>query len=124
MKLVIAGSRHLDVDQELIEGALWAHKVSLVVPDDEIVAGGCPTGADRAAHDFAYSQGFKYKEFPADWKKYGNGAGPRRNAEMAVYGDALLLIWDGKSAGSANMRARMAGMKKPIYEVIFRSENV
>jgi hypothetical protein len=37
---------------------------------------------------------------------------------MAEYGDALLLIWDGKSKGSKNMKARMKGMQKPVFEVI------
>lgn len=34
---------------------------------------------------------------------YGRAGGPIRNAKMAEYGDALLLIWDGKSRGSQSM---------------------
>jgi hypothetical protein len=43
--------------------------------------------------------------FPAKWDKYGKAAGPLRNREMAAYADALILVWDGKSRGSANMLA-------------------
>ncbi len=37
---------------------------------------------------------------------------------MALYGDALLLIWDGKSRGSTSMRNEMKKLDKPVYEVI------
>ncbi len=60
------------------------------------------------------------KEFPADWDQHGNAAGPIRNAQMADYADALLLIYDGESRGSLNMRKQMAQLKKPIYEVILK----
>jgi hypothetical protein len=43
---------------------------------------------------------------------------------MAEEGDALLLIWDGESKGSANMKKEMLFKKKPIYEVILRTYNV
>jgi hypothetical protein len=39
---------------------------------------------------------------------------------MAEYADALLLIWDGSSRGSANMRQQMERRGKPVYEVILR----
>lgn len=62
------------------------------------------------------------KEFPADWDKFGKGAGPIRNKQMADYADALLLIWDGESRGSANMKSQMEKLGKPIYEVILRKD--
>jgi hypothetical protein len=39
---------------------------------------------------------------------------------MAEYADALLLIWDGESKGSLNMKQRMIGLKKPVYEVVLK----
>ncbi len=60
------------------------------------------------------------KEFPPDWEKHGKAAGPIRNKEMAEYADALLLIWDGKSRGSASMKKEMEKLEKPIYEVILK----
>lgn len=60
------------------------------------------------------------KEFPADWDRYGKAAGHVRNGQMADYADALILVWDGRSRGSANMKQQMIERGKPILEVVFR----
>lgn len=86
----------------------------------EIVSGGCPTGPDAAAKLIPKYIGVTYKEFPADWEAYGKAAGPKRNQQMAEYGDALLLIWDGESRGSFNMLRNMIKLGKPVYEVILK----
>jgi hypothetical protein len=83
----------------------------------EIVSGGAK-GVDASAEWFAEVGKRPFKLFPADWDKHGKSAGPLRNREMAQYGDALLLIWDGKSPGSANMKAAMHRLKKPVYEIV------
>ena len=66
----------------------------------------------------------KLKEFPANWKLHNKAAGHIRNKEMADYADALLLIWDGESRGSANMKENMIKLGKPVYEVILKAYNV
>jgi hypothetical protein len=115
MKLIVGGSRdvHIHHDElfEIIE------KFGILYELTEIVSG-CASGIDSDAIEFAEKYKIKLKKFPADWDKYGGLAGPRRNLEMAQYSDALLLIWDGKSRGSANMLSRMKAMGKPIYEII------
>jgi hypothetical protein len=116
MKLIIAGSRHLEVSSQEIEDILnkclgdW-RKVT------EIISGHC-RGIDTCGERFSDSHGIKLTIFPANWEQYGDSAGPRRNGQMASVADALLLIWDGTSKGSANMKARMEAMKKPVYEVV------
>ena len=57
-------------------------------------------------------------EFPAEWD-LGKHAGFLRNADMADYADAALVIWDGKSKGSADMLSQMHKRNKPvaIYEM-------
>lgn len=40
---------------------------------------------------------------PADWNKYGKSAGYKRNEQMAIYADACLAFWDGKSKGTKHM---------------------
>ena len=118
MKLIIAGGRDLYIDnKELFE---IIDKFGILYDIKEIVSG-CAAGIDSCAIEFAEYHNVKLKRFPADWAKYGRLAGPRRNLQMAEYADALLLIWDGKSSGSKNMRARMKGMKKPIFEIIKES---
>lgn len=115
MKLIIAGSRDIFLsEEELFE---IVDKLGILYRIREIVSGHA-SGVDSSGERFAREYGIKLKVFEADWQKYGGLAGPRRNREMAEYSEALLLIWDGKSRGSANMKARMAGLKKPIYEVI------
>lgn len=47
---------------------------------------GAADGADKIAHEVALRLGFRVKPCPipkADWNKYGNGAGYRRNRYMA-----------------------------------------
>lgn len=119
MKLIIAGSRHLNVSIEDLVDIL--HKFGILSQISEVVSG-CAEGIDSNGELFAFTRGIDIKQFPANWDKYGKSAGPRRNLKMAEYGDALLLIWDGKSKGSANMKARMKGMKKTIYEVIVENQ--
>lgn len=115
MKLIIAGSRDMWIrHDELFE---IIDKFGILYDIEEVVSG-CAAGIDSAAIEFAKRYKIPLKKFPADWEKYGRLAGPRRNLEMAQYATALLIIWDGKSRGSANMRARMKGMGKQIFEVV------
>ena len=69
-----------------------------------IVSGGA-RGADTLAIRYAKEKGFPYKEFPADWKRYGKSAGYIRNSEMHKFisdkpNRGVLLFWDGESKGT------------------------
>lgn len=55
--------------------------------------------------------------FRARWHTFGRSAGPIRNTLMAQEADALFLIWDGKSRGSADMLRTMNAHNKPVYEL-------
>jgi hypothetical protein len=123
MKLIIAGGRDIgeDVrgrDWSKDRARLWAiyraHHAEHGMPT-EFVSGAAP-GVDRFGEDVAKGFDMVPKRFPADWDKYPKAAGPIRNRQMAQYADALLLIWDGKSRGSANMKAEMLKLGKPVYE--------
>lgn len=137
MKLVIAGSRTLTVSPDFIHGALSTF--GILNECREIVSGGA-RGIDRCGEEFhkwwmsfnkdpiAMISSFKSKEktlrvFEADWETHGKAAGPIRNKQMADYADALLLIWDGESRGSANMKKQMLDLNKPVYEVILKRTN-
>lgn len=140
MKLIIAGTRTFNCysSEELLDGI-----VDLVLPEDtmlsEVISGGCKTGVDAWAKMWANSGTVIYTEEEADWNdlshpeaviktrkngtKYNAAAGPIRNRKMAKLGDALLLIWDGESKGSANMKKEMEKLNKPVYEVIIKKCN-
>lgn len=119
MKLIIAGSRHLRIEPAFIHLMLCHHGIADEV--EEVVSGGAE-GVDWAGEEFSID--YLDKEatvFQADWLQ-GHAAGPARNKKMAEYADCLLILWDGRSPGSANMKSEMLKLKKPIYEVIIKDQ--
>lgn len=119
MKLIIAGTRSLRPKVDFILNALDLFGLPDTTSIDEIVSGGA-NGVDGQGELFASEMKLKLTRMLADWDTYGLRAGPIRNSKMAVYGDALLLIWDGSSRGSADMKKKMQDLNKPVYEVIIR----
>lgn len=115
MKLIIAGSRgieHDDAWDEIIN--IIEDNKDKILPIDEIVSGGAQ-GVDSTAENYAITFCHPFKKFEAEWDKYGVAAGPIRNKAMAHYGDALIVVWDGKSRGTKNMMDHMHRLKKPVY---------
>lgn len=132
MKLIIAGGRELKVTAGFI-----AELIAMInIQPTEVISGGA-RGIDRCAEVFveqwnqmyktpqAISSNYVSKEIKltimeADWQEHGKAAGPIRNEQMAQAGDALLLIWDGESKGSSNMKQNMVKLNKPVYEFILK----
>lgn len=116
MKLIIAGSRHFKFDLTAIQNF-----IDNLIPENimvtEVVCG-MAKGVDISGKNWADFHHIPVKKFPADWDKHGPAAGPMRNKEMAQYATALLLVWDGKSRGSYNMKSYAQKFNLPIYEVI------
>lgn len=103
--VVIFGSRHY-TDQEAFD-AHCDRLLSGKHPDIEIVEGDC-RGPDQMAKDYARRRGYSHQCFPADWDKFGKGAGFRRNRQMAIYvadqpDRGAIAFWDGISHGTAMM---------------------
>lgn len=105
MRTIIAGSRTIS-DTSIL------YKLDLIWNISEVVSGGA-RGVDMMGEAWAFDMGIPVKRFPANWTKFGRSAGHIRNAEMAMYADALVAIWDGVSKGTANMidLARAKGLK-------------
>lgn len=125
MKLIIAGSRTIDIPMEKLDDYItqFVYKHLAIGEDFEVVAGEA-RGIDTCAKRYAKLNGIPYHSFPANWELHGKSAGPKRNKEMAKFADALLLVWDGQSKGSRHMKDIMTKMNKPIYEVIIENPDL
>lgn len=119
-KILIAGSRSIELDTHFIQGTLlqlgfWDWN------NIEIVHGGA-RGVDTAADNFANAFSLSKKIFPYK-SEFGKAGGHIRNKEMGDYSHELILIWDGESKGSKNMLETMKKLGKPIYEIILKCHN-
>lgn len=110
MKVIIAGSRDLE-DYELLVKTIKDSGFEIT----EVVSG-CARGIDRLGERYAEENDIPLKLYQARWDMYGRAAGPIRNKEMASYADALIVLWDGKSKGTAHMigQAGTMGLKTHV----------
>lgn len=120
-KLLIAGSRSLEVDINFLSGVL-IQLGFMDWKDIEIVHGGA-RGIDTSANEFADHWKLKKKVFPYK-SELGKGGGHARNVDMSKYADELIVIWDGESGGSKHMKDTMIKVGKPVYEIILKVYNV
>ena len=112
MKLIIAGSRDVTDAADEVGCALWEFELSDQVTE---IVSGASGNVDLAGEEWARENDIPIKRFSADWAKHGKAAGPIRNREMAEYANALLVVWDGKSKGTANMILEMHRQGKPVF---------
>ena len=126
LKLAICGSREISLSPSQLDALIY----TFFTPDPstlsaEIVSGGA-RGMDTSAKEYAKTFEFDYKEFPADWDKYGKGAGFVRNIQIAQYADKLLVIRYPDSNGSKHVSLEFKKLNKPVYEIILpkMEENV
>ncbi len=113
MKTIIAGSRSCK-DEKIVFDA--ADNLPWLIT--EVVSGTCH-GPDQFGISWAINNEVPIKRFPANWPKFGQGAGYNRNIEMANYAEALLAVWDGISRGTGHMidTARKMGLRVVVFLV-------
>ncbi|REE80318.1 uncharacterized protein DUF2493 [Lutibacter oceani] len=116
MKIIIAGSRTYTDYKKLSE---VCDQFLQDQTDIEIVSGSYYKGADKLGEQYAKERGYKITQFPADWKRFGRAAGPKRNEQMANYANALIAFWDGASKGTKHMidLAKSTGLKIYISQI-------
>lgn len=119
--LLIAGSRTVLPPPALIEAA--GDGLLFVLSDvTELVSGGAG-GADKAGEAWAAWRGIKVTQMRPDYDALGGYFAPKmRNREMARYLEAqtrplALILWDGLSAGSADMATRCLARDIPTRVV-------
>lgn len=138
MRTIIAGSRTITSTLSLYQ--------AVVECDWEIteVVCGCADGADLLGFYFARKNGIPVRFFPAwpnqfDWALQNartsefvqpppiavpvKAAGFVRNGLMAADAEALILIWDGKSRGSADMLRRAETLRRKVFVKIVEPES-
>lgn len=113
MRTIIAGSRDF-TNFEYMQG--YMATLPPWVELTEIVSGGA-RGPDTMAIDWAKLHNKPCKVFHAEWDRLGKKAGPIRNAEMAVYADALIAFWDGQSVGTKHMIDLMVDKGAWVYVI-------
>jgi hypothetical protein len=116
MRLIIAGSRSF-TDYQLLCQVLGPERHRIT----EVIHGGA-RGADQLGFRWALKHHVRSRCFAADWARFGNSAGIRRNCQLAQAGDLLIAFWDGRSPGTAHMMRCMQQLGKPI--VVIRTDTM
>jgi hypothetical protein len=86
---------------------------SIAAAGNNLVSGGA-SGVDTWAEERATELGLDVVIFKAEWKKYGRGAGFRRNKTIVEYSDDLIAFWDLVSKGTEHTISYAIKLHKPI----------
>lgn len=123
VRVLVTGSRTWDAPEIIVQALSEAWAVNPRGEEFVVIHGACPQGADaiadRVARSFARHCGWKIERHPADWERYGKGAGFRRNNEMVKAGAdvCLAFIKDGSSGATHCVTAAArAGIPVRRYE--------
>jgi hypothetical protein len=109
MRVLITGGRKFN-DLKLLETTLDATHAT--VPISNLIHGAA-SGADTMAGEWASKNGIEVVACPANWKRFGRGAGPIRNREMLELSPDLLVAFPG-GRGTADMISAAKNKDIPI----------
>jgi hypothetical protein len=87
------------------------------------IISGMARGADTLAIDWAVTRYCSWSEYPADWKRHGNKAGPIRNQYMLDHGKPDIVVAFPGGVGTRDMisRAKKSGVE--LVEVAKEKNN-
>lgn len=108
MRIIVCGGRYFG-DWAAVYFAL--DEIHEETPIEAVIHGNA-RGADALAGRWAVNRAVKCWPVPAQWKKHGKAAGPKRNQAMLGMGIDLVVAFPG-GRGTADMvrRAEAAGVK-------------
>lgn len=101
MRITIGGCR--DYNNYSVFEKFVSECISEIESENIIILSGHCSGVDAMAERYAMEKGYKLEIYPADWKKYGRAAGPKRNKEMVQDSNVVIAFWDGKSKGTKSL---------------------
>lgn len=93
--------------------AIVAGFMAQLVGDVTVVSGGA-AGPDTWAIEIAKEMGFQTVEIRPNWKKYGQGAGFKRNTELVDLADDVIAFWDLESNGTFDTIKKAAKAEKDL----------
>ena len=112
IKVLICGGRDFN-DYGLLADTLVGLIGQYNPEDVTIISGHAIRGADRLGERFARDNECKLEIFPADWDKFGKGAGYIRNQQMIDEGkpDLVVAFQGGRGTQDMIKRAKKHGIE-------------
>ncbi|MCX4751732.1 DUF2493 domain-containing protein [Kitasatospora sp. NBC_01287] len=119
-RVLVTGSRSWP-DAAAVEAALleaWHDALQAGHDGIVVVHGGCPTGADRLAWEWAAARDVMVEVHVAGWAQHGRAAGPLRNQAMVAAGAVVCLAFPlGRSVGTRDCMRRAAAAGIPVRDL-------
>lgn len=119
-RVIVTGSRDW-WDEDKLWSALYDEYRGWTCDTMTVVHGGCPTGADAMAGEWAklHAPEVKSDIYEADWNQYGKAAGPIRNQRMVDDGADIVLAFpleSSRGTWDCVRRAGIAGLEVRIIK--------
>lgn len=114
MRILVCGGRdykHRDRLYRVLDNLAEAH------PAFVLIHGGCRTGADYLADEWAAVSLHPRLIFNANWKAHGRAAGPIRNQRMIDEGAPNMVVAAPGGKGTADMVRRARAANITVFEV-------
>ena len=113
-KIVVAGSRGFNNYETAKEFIITCLEKENLTEPISFLSGGC-RGSDLLGDRYAKEYGYPVEVYPAEWNRYGRGAGPIRNERMAEEADIIICFWDGNSKGTGTLLEYARRYNKTVY---------
>lgn len=113
-RIAVVGSR-TGVSQEKV-----VEFVNRLDPEFTVLISGGAQGVDTWAAEAAEARGIRTVIILPNWKKYGKGAGLRRNTEIVLAADDVIAYWDMRSRGTFDTIKKALKHKRNL--VVFNGE--
>jgi len=108
MRVGVIGSR----------GLLVNNLADFLPPETTMLVSGGAKGIDTCAKEYALANNIPIKEFLPEYDKYGKAAPLKRNIEIIMHSDFMLIIWDGKSRGTNHVIDNCKKLNVPVEIIL------